>query len=324
MRKIFITLACLMGMFFLSAQNTIQNSDFEIWSYGKPINWTVGVHGNITSAVNIPVEVNFGTQTSDAHSGNSAVKLESADFTIPYVSYSVNLPGILQVGESEGFSIPLEDIMNIIQMFQDTTGIGDFDSTDLSSLTSLLKVLSPGVPCSSTPAVVSAWVKYQPEEDDQFLMFAMTKQNGMPVDYSYKLFDAENPSEYEEVGVSFDNFGAECDSIMIIMMSSTRLSSSSVMYVDDVSLIYSGVGVDSHKDITESIYPNPVSEMLNIEVGNGQEYQWTLRDLTGRTLQSGKGVEKSTINVRRYPAGIYMLTLNVNGCERTRKVVIRR
>ena len=323
MRKIFITFVCLIGMLTMSAQNTIMNGDFEIWSYGKPVNWSIGLHGTITSYINIPVEVNFGTQTSDAHSGSSAVKLESADFAIPYTSYNFNLPGVLQVGESDGFSIPLEDVINIIQMFQDTTGFDGFDSTDLSSLASLVKVLSPGVPCSITPYAVSAWVKYLPQDDDKFVMFAMTKKDGIPVDYSFKQFGVTNPSGYQELGVSFDNVGAECDSIMIVFLSAMRLNSGSVLYVDDVSLVNSDVSVDSHKEIAESIYPNPATDMLNIEVSNGQEYQWTLRDLTGRTLRSGRGAGKSTINVKSYPAGVYMLTLNVNGCERTRKVVIR-
>lgn len=323
MKKSVLFFALLFSIIGLQAQTTILNSDFEIWSYGKPVNWTVGLHGNITSMINIPIEVNFGTQTSDAHTGNSAVMLQSADFTIPYVGYSFNLPGILQVGESEGFSIPLEDLMNIIQVFQDTTGLGGLDSTDISSLASLVQLLSPGVPCNGTPAVVTAWVKYQPQNDDQLTMIAVAKQNGIPVDYAFKQFSTDDPTAYQEIGVNFENPGAECDSIMIILLSATSLNSTSVLYVDDVSLLYSGVGVESHKEISESIYPNPATNVLNVEVSNAQEYQWTLRDLTGRTLQSGRGAGKITLSVKNYPAGVYMLTLNVNGTERTRKVVIR-
>ncbi len=323
MKKIavlFTMLFCIVG---LQAQNTILNSDFEIWSYGKPVNWTIGLHGNITSIVNIPVEVNFGTQTSDAHSGNSAVMLQSADFTIPYAGYSFNLPGILQVGESEGFSIPLENLMSIIQILQDSTGLGGLDSADLSSLASLVQLLSPGVPCNVTPSAVAAWVKYQPQEGDQLMMVALTKQNGIPVDYAFKQFSTDDPTAYQEIGVNFENPGEACDSIMIILVSALSLNSSSVLYVDDVSLVYSGVGVESHKEISESIYPNPATDVLNIEVGGDQEFQWTFRDLTGRTLQSGRGVGKSTLNVKSFPAGIYMLTLNVEGRELTRKVVVR-
>lgn len=311
-------------MLSMSAQNTIQNGDFELWSFGKPVNWTTGLHGTITTGsqyIYYPIEVNFGTQSNDAHSGNSAVKLSSADFTV--MGYTINLPGILQVGESEGFSIPYNDIMAIIGMFQDTTGIGGLDSTDFTPFLSLLQLLSPGIPCSSTPNAVSAWVKYQPQDGDQFTMIAMTKKNGVPVDYAYKQFNTEDPNAYEHLGISFENPGTECDSIMIVFLTAMSINSSSVLYVDDVSLVYSGVGIENHKEFSESIYPNPASDVLNIDMEGEQEYKWTFRDLTGRTLLTGKGTGKSTLNVKDYPAGVYMLTLNINGCERTRKVVVR-
>lgn len=324
MKKSVVLFALFFSMIGLQAQTIIVNSDFEMWSYGKPVNWTVGLHGAITSPyMNIPVEVNFGTQSNEAHSGNSAVRLAAADFSIPILGGSYNLPGILQAGESEGFSIPMEDLLNIIQILQDTTGFDNFDSTDLSAFSSLVQLLSPGVPCEKTPAAVSAWVKYQQQDDDQIMMFAITKENGMPVDYAYKEFNINNPNAYQEIGVTFENAGADCDSIMIIIVSAMSLNSASVLYVDDISLVFSGVGVDSHKDFTESVYPNPATSVLNIDVNDGREYQWTLRDLTGRTLQSGKSEGKSTLNVKQYPAGIYMLTLKVDGYEHTRKVVIR-
>lgn len=323
MKKILFTLVCLNVLMGLSAQNNPINGDFELWSYGKPVGWTIGLHGNITSYINIPVEVNFGTQTNVAHDGNSAIKLQSADFTIPYVDYSANLPGILQAGESEGFSIPLSDILAIVQALQDTTGMGGFDPDNLSSLVSLLQLLSKGIPCTATPPGVSMWVKYEAEEDDHIMVVALTKQNGMVVDYAYEMFGDLNSNNYVKIGMPFENAGAPCDSIMLIVLSSTRLNSSSVLYVDDVELKYTSVGVDRHEALSEEIYPNPTSDVLNIEVGDGQEYQWTFRDLTGRTLQSGKGAGKSTLNVKDYPSGIYMLTLNVNGSERTRKVVVR-
>ena len=75
---LFTLLLCLVGM---HAQNTVTNGDFELWSYGKPVGWTGGLYGTLTSYVNIPVEMTFCTQTTDAHTGSYAVKVEAADFT---------------------------------------------------------------------------------------------------------------------------------------------------------------------------------------------------------------------------------------------------
>lgn len=326
MKRTVVLLAFLTGILGMYAQTpSITNSDFELWSYGKPVNWTVGLHGNITSFVNIPVEVNFGTQSSDAHSGNYAIQLTSADFTIPLLSYSFNLPGILQAGESEGFSIPLEAILTIIQMFSDTTGgsIGDLDSLDLEALSSLLQLLSKGVPCNATPSVVSAWVKYQAQGNDQMTMVAVTKKNGVPVDYAYKSFSDLNPNAYQEVGVNFENPNAECDSIMIVLLSATSLNSGSVLLVDDIALHFSGVGIATLEDFEGKVYPNPASDMVHIRPGDGSAYQWTLTDLTGRTLQTAEACGETTVDTRSCAPGIYLLQILANGKNSVSKVVIR-
>ena len=323
MKKTFILFTLLAGLLGLSAQNTILNSDFELWSYGKPVGWTVGLHGTITSIVSLPVEVNFGTQSNEAHGGNSAVRLASADLAIPYTTYSFNLPGILQAGESEGFAIPLEDVMTLIQFLQDTTGGAGFDPENLAALSSLSQLLSNGVPCSSVPASVTAWVKYQPQEGDQLTMFAVAKKEGMPISYNYGSFQTDNPNEYQKIGIDLDMPNEECDSIMIIFLSSMQMNSSSVLYVDDIELEYSGVGIPNVEKFDEKIYPNPTSDQLHIQPDNESAYDWTLTDLSGRTLQTGKSTGETILDTKSYATGMYLLQIVAEGNVSTHKVLIR-
>lgn len=323
MKKTFTLVMLLAGFLGLTAQNTILNSDFELWSYGKPVGWTVGLHGDITSIVNLPVEVNFGTQSNEAHSGNSSVKLVSGDFTIPYTQFSFNLPGILQAGESEGFSIPLENIMSIIQAIQDTTGNSGFDPENLSSLSSLLQLLSKGVPCSTVPASVTAWVKYQPQEGDQLMMFAVAKKEGMPISYNYGIFQTEDPDAYQKIGIDLDSPNAECDSIMIIILSSTTMNSTSVLFVDDIALEYSGVGIPELEDFDGRIYPNPACNQLFIQPDNENVYEWTLTDMSGKILQTGKSSGKAILDTRSYATGMYLLQIKADNKISTHKVSIR-
>ena len=323
MKKTFTLILLLFGLWGLTAQNTIPNSNFELWSYGKPVGWTVGLHGTITSIVNLPVEVNFGSQSNEAHGGNSAVKLVSADLTIPYVGYTLNLPGILQAGESEGFSIPLEDILTIIQAIQDTTGGAGLDPDNLAAMSSLLQLLSKGVPCSAVPASVTAWVKFQPQEGDELMMFAVAKKDGIPVSYNYGSFQTENPNAYQKIGIDFDTPNAECDSIMIVILSSTQLNSSSVLYVDDIALEYSGVGIPDVEFFDGKIYPNPTSDRLHIQSDNENAYEWTLTDLSGRTLQTGKSTGETILDTRFYATGMYLLQIKADNKISTHKVLIR-
>lgn len=317
---LFAVLLCLAG---LQAQTPVMNGDFELWSYGKPVGWTGGLHGTLTSSMlNLPVELTFCSQSTEAHSGSYAVKLQSADFTIPYVGYSFNLPGILQVGEASGFSIPMEDLIQLIQILQDTTSTPDLDSIDIEAFYSLAQLASPGVPCTSTPRYVTMWVKYQPDGEDEVTVIAATKRNGEFVDYATGNFGDLNPNEYQQISVGFENPGTECDSIMIIVFSAMSLNSASVLYVDDVALSNS-VSVAEFEKIHENVYPNPASDVLNIEMEGDAAYRWALRDLTGRTLKSGVGQGKTAVDVRAYPAGLYMLTVENAGQKQTRKVVIR-
>ena len=323
MKKTCTLILLLAGLLGLSAQNTLLNSDFELWSYGKPVGWTVGLHGNITSIVNIPVEVNFGTQSNEAHGGNSAIRLASADLTIPYTTYSFNLPGILQAGESDGFAIPLEDVLAIIQILQDTTGGTGLDPENLAALSSLAQLLSNGVPCSSVPASVTAWVKYQPQEGDQLTMFAVAKKEGMPVCYNYGSFQTDNPNAYQKIGIDLDMPNAECDSIMIIILSSSQMNSSSVLYVDDIALEYSGVGIPDHLFAGE-IYPNPTNSLLRIKPDNDNAYNWTLTDMSGKQLQTGNANGETAIDTKSYAPGIYLLTISEGNAISTHKVLVTR
>ncbi len=323
MKKTFTLVMLLAGFLGLTAQNTIPNSDFELWSYGKPVGWTVGLHGTITSFVNIPVEVNFGTQSSEAHGGSSAVKLVSSDFTIPYLGYNFNLPGILQAGESEGFSIPLEDILAIIQALQDTTGTSGFDPDNLATMSSLLQLLSKGVPCSAVPASVTAWVKYQPQDGDYLMMFAVAKKEGMPISYNYGIFQTDNPNSYQKIGIDLDAPNAECDSIMIIILSSTMMNSSSVLYVDDIALESSSVSIPNVEDFYGKIYPNPAVNQLHIQPDNEKAYEWTLTDLSGRTLQTGKSTGETILDTKSYATGMYLLQIVAEGNISTHKVLIQ-
>lgn len=323
MKKAFILITFLVGLWGLTAQNTLPNSDFELWSYGKPVGWTVGLHGNITSFVNIPVEVNFGTQSSEAHTGSSSVKLVSGNLSIPYTSYNFNLPGILQAGESEGFSIPLESVMTIISILQDSTSLSELDTSDMAAIATLSQLLSKGVPCTVTPTSITAWVKYIPQDGDQLVMIALTKKDGAVVSYTYDTFLPADPTSFHKVGFALENPGTECDSIMIIMLSSTQMNSSSILYVDDITLDFSDVGISEMDNFAGRIYPNPATDLLHIQPETDKAYEWALTDLSGKTLQTGKATGETILDTKSFASGIYMLKINSGNKVSTCKVLIR-
>jgi len=327
MRKFLALSIMLVSLISLQAQKNLPNKHFEQWSYGRPEGWTIDISGTLTGSMTIDVEVHFGEWTTDAHDGSSAVRIASADVTSTTISYTMNLPGLLQAGESDPFTMPTDEAMNIFNTLQDSAGLANIlsniDSLDFDALSSFFKVLSKGVPCDSTPQSVTAWVKYIPQEGDQMGMFAMTKRNGELVDYKFQLFEGSDPTQYNQIGIDFNTPGAECDTIMVILISATQMQSSSVLYVDDMRLVYRGDGIDSYDNFPGKVYPNPATDQLYIHPYNEMPYEWTLTDMAGKTLMAGEANGDTSIGTGNCAPGIYLLHINGDGSSYTRKIMIR-
>ena len=155
------------------------------------------------------------------------------------------------------------------------------------------------------------------------MMFAVAKKEGMPISYNYGIFQTEDPDAYQKIGIDLDTPNAECDSIMIIILSSTTMNSTSVLFVDDIALEYSGVGIPELEDFDGRIYPNPACNQLFIQPDNENVYEWTLTDMSGKILQTGKSSGKAILDTRSYATGMYLLQIKADNKISTHKVSIR-
>ncbi|MBR4135648.1 MAG: T9SS type A sorting domain-containing protein [Bacteroidales bacterium] len=320
MKKSIFTLFIVFSVGFLFAQ-TVPNGGFENWSNGQPTSWTTNLSGNIITElfgmeVPIPVSVSFGSATSDAHSGSQALQLSASTFGIPGTDYSYLLPGIAQLGVSSGFSIPLEMILDIAQ-----GNFSNIDFSDLSTLSTLAQMLTPGDACSSTPYSIKMWVKYLPDGSDSLNVIAYTKSAGTPVSYAYFSTGA-TINDYTQIEAQFDNPLSACDSICIIIVSGGfQTTENTVLKVDDVVLDYTS-GVVDRQEKTFSVYPNPAEDRLTIQGPDGK-FNYQMHDLTGRLLMSGNGQNQEVLSVSSLPAGVYMLRLQSDCQTVTQKVIVR-
>lgn len=305
----------------LCAQN-VPNGGFENWSNSQPTSWTTSLSGNVVTTlwgveIPVPVSVNFGSSTSDAHSGSQALQLSASMFGIPSTDYSYLLPGIAQLGVSSGFNIPLEMILDLAQ-----GNFSNIDFNDLSTLSTLAQMLAPGDACATTPTSVKMWVKYLPDGGDSLNVIAYTKSAGMPVSYAYFATGA-TMNEYTQIEAEFDDPLTPCDSICILILSGGfQTSENTLLKVDDVTLNYSNVAVEDHQEHTFDVYPNPASEVLNVKSTDGS-FTYRLLDLTGRQIRTGAADGRAAINVSSLPAGVYMLQLNSESKTITQKVIVR-
>lgn len=316
-KKLFTLAIAVFSLNIVSAQ-TILNGDFELWSYGKAVGWAADMHGYVSTI--FPVSVNFGEQTTDAHSGNFAMKLHSGNFSVPNTQYEFNIPGILQIGESGSFNVSISDLLELYAALTDSTGSSQIDLSNLESLATLAQMLSKGVPCNVTPAALGMWVKYIPDGEDYMAIIAATKKNGAFVDYSYNLFGAKE--EYSQVGVNFANAGAECDSIMLIVFSSTRANRNSELFVDDVELLDAPLNVTDLQKRNFQVYPNPASGHIYVNTYNTDVCEWSLTDLSGKLINKGTIQETEKIDVSMLKSGIYLLKVDGKNFNDIRKILI--
>lgn len=324
MKKHIFTLVITLSALFALAQTTVPNASFESWTAGKPDNWTTTISGNVIATLPIigdfpyPVSANFGSQVSDPHSGNYALKLQASTLGVPSTDYNITIPGVAQLGSAGEFSIPLSTITDLMN-----GGIDSVNMDNIGDLATFLNVVASGIPCQTTPYSLRMWVKYFPQGLDTMRVIAFTKQNGTPV--SYAQFETDQTiSSYTEIGMTFDTPLAACDSICIMIIAggmSTDLNTE--LYVDDVQLDFE-VGIADHEQIKVNVYPNPTTDMFCIAPVSNDRYQYKLMDLTGRYIAQEQNVTGTTqVDVHHLAPGVYMLFIEQNKQTLTRKVVVR-
>ena len=333
MKKLLLSLTILFTVSVMTAQVPLYNGSFENWSGSagaqQPNGWTTALVGNVLmevfgAQVPIPVNTYFGTQVSDAHSGTSALQLQPATVGIPGTQYSMNFPGVAQLGVAGGFNIPLQTILDLVDMFTDTTGAnpGDFDPTVLSSLA---QVFAPGDTCTRTPQALNMWVKFAPAGDDEVMIIAYSKVNGQPVGYAETTI-SEPINDYTFVSVPFDEAGSPCDSLVVIVMAGNfgTADLSTLMWVDDVTISPYQVGVEESAAPKFYTYPNPATDYVRVAPAISEPYTCQVLDLQGRLLRvvESNG-EQCSVDVSDLASGLYMLKIDQNGKVANHKIVVR-
>jgi len=334
MKKLLLSLTLVCAVALLTAQTPVNNGGFENWSGDataqQPVGWTTVLAGDILTEmfgvqIPIPVSTNFGTRITDAHSGSSALQLQPAEVGIPSTEYSALFPGIAQLGVAQGFQIPLQTILDIASLLSgDSTGV-DPGQIDPSALASLAQVLAPGDTCSKTPQAINLWVKYAPANDDEAVILAFTKLNGQYVGYAeYDIDDAVN--EYTLITAPFEQAGAPCDSLYIIIMSSSADSAdpNTILCVDDVSITPFTVGVADLNEPKFYTYPNPATEYVRVAPSVSDPFTCQVFDLQGRLLRvvESNG-EQCTVDVSDLANGIYTLRVDQKGRVTNQKIMVR-
>ncbi|GIV41195.1 MAG: hypothetical protein KatS3mg034_0505 [Vicingaceae bacterium] len=75
-----------------------------------------------------------------------------------------------------------------------------------------------------------------------------------------------------------------------------------------ISLGYWPLNVEEKEVFTSKVYPNPAEEFINFE-WNGYRGEYKLIDFSGKIVETGYWSDRGTLNLEKYPKGVYLLLL---------------
>lgn len=124
--------------------------------------------------------------------------------------------------------------------------------------------------------------------------------------------------------ITIGNFEDDATVDTISLVAVPSISDKSYYYIDDVSVKSTLTNINKYSiEHIFNYYPNPVSDILNIELKNIGNYDIIILDVTGNVIINQKNINGFySINVSNYPNGIYFLQLSKENNLITNKKII--
>lgn len=334
MKKLFITLMAFFGLTAAFAQ-TVPNAGFEEWTDNThPVGW----NGNFSSMIpvtymgfslNVIVDYHAAQMSDVAHSGSSAVMLVPQEASAVMGStpvYSIDLPGVVQLGEFNTAALQNIDVNNLSSM--------NFDIADYTY---------GGIACDQLPDSVKAWVKFSTVQDSLRAGVVATRWNNgqRQVVAQGEFLHQGEISEYAQitvpVAVKSGMEGVQPDTVNIIFSSGGQsIDANTLLYIDDVEMYTSvvtpgdttdtpGTAIFSIDNLPVfSVQPNPATDMLSIVPLSSSEYALRLYDMNGKLVREMTGLQNETrLNVSDLTKGVYFLQVKQGANVKTQKVVVK-
>jgi hypothetical protein len=299
------------------AQHYVENGGFENWenegtSNVEPVEWNSfkTADGDLNNfAPSDPV----ATKTTDAHSGNFAVSIETVQGP-----FGIVVNGNLTCGRVHMGSTTATDQSN-----HNHTVTGDSDFSQA---------------ITNTPDSLIAWIKYTAVGNDSALISSQVHddydfefpENASSADhgiaYAQKTFATTN--EWTRVSMPYEYTGLSSNdpAYVLINITSSAIPGGgqvgSTFIVDDVQLLYNELSIEENTEILpykiSSIASGIIVDMKSYDMGNVE-----VRDLTGKLIK--KQVLNNMINHVSVdqPTGIYLVTVSTEKGQIVEKVFIK-
>jgi hypothetical protein len=297
-KQLIIIIVFVFIQLFSIAQDTIPNQGFENWdffgNYEDPTGW--GTLNSVTSFLNAAT-VKKATVSSDVHSGNAALRMETLQTSVQII------PAVV------------------------TTGV----------INTATQTIDGGAAFTARPTSFKGWYKYQPVNNDtgsvEILLYKWnTGTNNRDIIGRGKFEQTATVSSYQQFNITINYLSADIpDTAVVTLLSSPNSNPQvgSLLFIDDLSFEYNtGINIkNKNEEMAFSISPNPVSNNFNITIKNAAEknmnidvYQMDGKLITQLTTKGKKNILLRADDFNLLP-GVYLLKLSDGLNSSIRKLV---
>ncbi len=110
------------------------------------------------------------------------------------------------------------------------------------------------------------------------------------------------------------------DTMMVAFFAATNTQNPSVLWLDNLSFTYSGIGFEEEENHDFKLFPNPTTGMIWVEKALEQPADFKLYNALGALVLTGK--LQSELNIQDLPSGLYTLKIHfANGTIWTEKLL---
>ena len=292
MKNITLIIAAILISGSLLAQTQPLNPSFENWTtaaagFDNPDSWTTT---NLDLGF-MGTFVNVTEETTGAQDGTSFIRLETKD------PGTGALPGVASLG--------IIDVAN-----QTVTG---------------------GMPYTDRPEFFKGYYNYNGVNGDTCSLIAFfTKWDGTTRDtigFSFFMTDANTSNWTMFTDTIYWDATSSPDTLNIIVASSSSeaMQVGSILDIDNLFFEGTVVGVEDNLSSEElfDIYPNPVKDVINVRINNGENAEITLYNTVGQQVyKTNTSTADNKINVSQQNRGIYFIKVKLDNKVYTKKVFL--
>jgi len=299
---------------FTDANHGLASVFFGPAGSGQLTLWNTTDGGATWSMIPGPVDPNLGLNDFCAIAGTSWYASAGAGVGNTILSYSSDNGVTWTDWGSIGIQYLYIDFPN-----SSTGWVGSFSDPATPTVGGIFKYNGPNL---FIPANANAAFSMTTAACTTVAVNVTNNSAGSPVpNYTWSASPAANISNTAAINPSITFTAAGVYTVSLAANNGGTTSTAS--HTINVTLCGVGMAENALFNQNISLYPNPASDKINIQVANAASYNYQITDLLGKLIVSDKVYKESTaVDVSNVKAGIYFLIIESNGQKTTKKIII--